>query len=129
MGARLNTHKRGSTHGLTINDDQHWSHRGACASSDDPDLWSVRGQVPDWDAISRAVHICRSHCPVQEQCYREMAGLRSTVIGGYYFNDKGNLSSRQPVARRCRECIDMRPLLDERFGPVAIVERERRDGR
>lgn len=118
---------RASTYGLTVNPDQHWSHAAACAKSDTPDLWTVRNQSPDWDAVSRAIHICRTHCPVQEQCYQDMAGLRSTVIGGYYFNDQGHLSAHQPASRRCRECTDLRHLLDERFGPVAVVERERRN--
>lgn len=131
MGARVNGHKRASTYGLDARTDLHWSHDAACAQPGvDPDLWHTNTN-PDWQQVGSAIHICRQHCPVQQECFLRLGGMRSTVIGGYYFNDQGVLSSYQPVAPGCEGCRDevRQQLLDERFGPVALVEREGRKRR
>ena len=97
-------HGRGSTHGMDTSTDQHWSHQAACAGAD-ADQWHVHTAQPNWTSVGRCIHICRRHCPVQEQCYREFAGeIKSAIIGGYYFNDSGDLSAYQPDPGTCTAC-------------------------
>lgn len=82
-----------------------WRLRAACRR--EPDLWFDDHAEPS----QLAVHVCRRHCPVTEQCQEEVrkhapewgvqAGLQWTRRGG-----RNRPSGLQPAQVKCRrECV------------------------
>lgn len=56
-------------------DDRSWETRGACAQP---------GMNPDWwsgNNLGRGRHVCRSHCPVQAECERDVLARPHAVAG------------------------------------------------
>jgi hypothetical protein len=89
--------------------DTHWLRDARCAAPDvDPELWHLRtGDI----AITggEASHICRSHCPVIDECRRNAEAMgavfrQSTVQAGVIYQYKGVPAKSQPVAVKCRLC-------------------------
>lgn len=98
MGARLNAHKRGSSHGLGAADEDNWRHQGACTQYP-ADWWTPTG-TETLDA-QWATWVCRQ-CPVRQRCddwAQKNTELCTAAIyaGTYYTVGK---STRQPLARQ-----------------------------
>lgn len=99
-----------SAHGLDNGQDDPWWHRSACRTN--PDLFLDAGEG---DA-ARAIHICRSHCPVLAQCDADtrhrtpigvvQAGLRWTETVTAY---RQGPTATQPRPAGCGPwCADLR---------------------
>jgi hypothetical protein len=56
-----------SAYGFSSSREVHWTTRGLCQAN--PDMWvsERNGKLGDRDHV-QAVHICRVHCPVFEEC-------------------------------------------------------------
>lgn len=72
-----------SAHGLSTPVDD-WRSLGVCRY-EDPELWFTDSQRAE------AMHVCRVHCPVVEQCYRDALRIRPTagVQGGEAWSTRG----------------------------------------
>lgn len=75
-----------------------WREQGTCRA--DPDAWF------DSKFRTAAVHICRAHCPVVEQCnaWAQTAVVCGGVAGGIAFGDNGELLLRNGLGQSARIC-------------------------
>lgn len=88
-----------------------WEADAECAKHD-PDLWHTTTGWIAWPQIAEARHICLTHCPVREQCHRDIGPMRGAVVGGVFYNSHhGAASETQPMARTCRVCAPHRGAL------------------
>lgn len=89
-----------SAHGLSTPVDDWWA-RGVCRN-EDPELWFT-------DSLrAEAMHVCRTHCPVVEQCYRDALRNRpkAGVQGGQAWSAKGTpmYAGALEPAKTCTRC-------------------------
>ena len=82
-----------------------WRDLAACRR--DPDMWFT----PSLRAA--AVHVCRKHCPVAEDCYRALrsTSITSGVMAGVAFADDGAAMTKWGVGKSVSVCTpDCRPF-------------------
>lgn len=101
-------HLGNPAYGLTAAPPAAWEHRAVCGTQD-PDLWHGADSQVNWQRIAEAKHICQRHCPVLEECARDIGPMRTAVVGGVFYNSHNKVSDYQPVANRCRICALPRP--------------------
>lgn len=62
-----------TAYGLDTQRGTHWADRAACSRANgavDPEWWWPPQGASDADTL-RALHICRTHCPVRHRCARD----------------------------------------------------------
>lgn len=73
----------------------------------DPDMWFTAG------LRAVAVHVCRKHCPVAEDCYQALrfTSITNGVMAGVAFGDGGVPMTKWGVGRSVGVCTpDCRPF-------------------
>lgn len=78
-----------------------WQTRGACAAA--PDLWA------DPDSAAVALHICRHHCLVLDECKvwaDQIGGWEAIVVAGVQWATRRNNSPAVPVVRQREQLCD-----------------------
>lgn len=81
-----------------------WWHRTLCAG-EDRDMWTAESVAER----RVAAHRCLKHCPVLDQCAREM-GLKqgstwhTATVAGTVYDHAGN-EDKGPVPDCCRTCV------------------------
>lgn len=104
-----------------------WRTQARCRLN--PDLFTTNKAAK----VHAALHICRSHCPVREQCHADAQELpiflrHEVVLGGVSYGNSGRPTTRQKAAETCTACrmqtrrSTARRREDE--GPGMDVERE-----
>ena len=75
-----------------------WLEHAVCQA--DPDMWFTAS-----DRIG-AVHICRSHCPVVEECHSALSRTWIThgVMGGVAFDDAGVPMKKRGSGKAVKVC-------------------------
>lgn len=96
-------HLGNPAYGLTADHMAPWELLAECGKHD-PDLWHAREGGLNVQQIGEARHICLHHCPVREQCARDIGPMRGAIVGGVFYNQYSEQSSCQPLAERCRIC-------------------------
>ena len=88
-----------------MNDDElDWRRRGLCSDfTVDPDMWFA--QEPPTRRMAQ--HLCLVHCPVLNQCRKEMEKFshRGVVVAGVIWSEREDVpirESKQPVS--CYMC-------------------------
>lgn len=76
--------------------------RDALCAKSDGDLWFTEADR------ALALHLCKVHCPVADQCPTPV-GFSHGVIAGVAYNQNGRPTHHQNAdARRCTTCTDAR---------------------
>ncbi len=93
-----------------------------------PDLWTTRIA----EMVRPALHICRQHCPVRQQCHAEAVQLptylrHEVVLGGVAYAGSGMPGVRQAAAEDCGSCRLPRRVEDEGQTPREMDEERARD--
>jgi hypothetical protein len=94
---------RRSAYGLEAAPVDNWARYALCAGR--ADLWGALS----WVKRSTAVHICLQHCPVLEQCRRDLERTpvdlrRGMVTAGVAHNSLGGPMQWRPQSIRCSFC-------------------------
>jgi hypothetical protein len=87
-----------------IHADRNWTDHAACRPGTDvpADMFSSDTEP----AKAAALHVCRNHCPVIDECKTEaeLQPYRSMVAGGVAYNQHGEPDLRRTAQTRCPLC-------------------------